>query len=217
MPWRWCRLQPQPPPPRSAQCGSGWRPWHQRGAPRDSPLPLPHPGSACSAAARLSRRAVRGLCHSPTPGRLHPEQSTPLLPSFLPSRRRCRWDPEARFKIRVVCARPYHALFMHNMLIMWASAWPGANGPTGLPEGYCPRGTARGILPEGYCTRGTARGVLHEGGSATFASVTVTWHGVPLGRLWSGCSVKCGFCSRAARQSRGRLEQKTKTLNSTLN
>ena len=27
------------------------------------------------------------------------------------------WDPEARFKIRVVCARPYHALFMHNMLI----------------------------------------------------------------------------------------------------
>lgn len=27
------------------------------------------------------------------------------------------WDPEARRKIRVVCARPYHALFMHNMLI----------------------------------------------------------------------------------------------------
>ncbi|GAB4822262.1 hypothetical protein N2152v2_009308 [Parachlorella kessleri] len=27
------------------------------------------------------------------------------------------WDPAARFKIRVVCARPYHALFMHNMLI----------------------------------------------------------------------------------------------------
>ncbi|GAB4822462.1 hypothetical protein N2152v2_009508 [Parachlorella kessleri] len=27
------------------------------------------------------------------------------------------WDPEAQFKIRVVCARPYHALFMHNMLI----------------------------------------------------------------------------------------------------
>ncbi|KAL4443900.1 hypothetical protein ABPG75_011637 [Micractinium tetrahymenae] len=27
------------------------------------------------------------------------------------------WDTEARFKIRVVCARPYHALFMHNMLI----------------------------------------------------------------------------------------------------
>ena len=29
------------------------------------------------------------------------------------------WDPEARFKLRVVCARPYHALFMHNMLIRW--------------------------------------------------------------------------------------------------
>lgn len=27
------------------------------------------------------------------------------------------WDPEARRKIRVICARPYHALFMHNMLI----------------------------------------------------------------------------------------------------
>ena len=27
------------------------------------------------------------------------------------------WDPEHRLKIRVVCARAYHALFMHNMLI----------------------------------------------------------------------------------------------------
>jgi phosphoenolpyruvate carboxykinase (ATP) len=27
------------------------------------------------------------------------------------------WDPAYRVKIRVVCARPYHALFMHNMLI----------------------------------------------------------------------------------------------------
>lgn len=27
------------------------------------------------------------------------------------------WDPTSRMKIRVVCARPYHALFMHNMLI----------------------------------------------------------------------------------------------------
>lgn len=27
------------------------------------------------------------------------------------------WDPEARIKIRVVCARAYHALFMYNMLI----------------------------------------------------------------------------------------------------
>jgi phosphoenolpyruvate carboxykinase (ATP) len=29
------------------------------------------------------------------------------------------WDPEYRLKIRVICARPYHALFMRNMLI-----WP---------------------------------------------------------------------------------------------
>jgi len=27
------------------------------------------------------------------------------------------WDPDHRLKIRVICARPYHALFMHNMLI----------------------------------------------------------------------------------------------------
>jgi phosphoenolpyruvate carboxykinase (ATP) len=36
------------------------------------------------------------------------------------------WDPEARFKIRVVCARPYHALFMHNMLIRCAASHLGA-------------------------------------------------------------------------------------------
>jgi len=27
------------------------------------------------------------------------------------------WDPKRRLKIRVICSRPYHALFMHNMLI----------------------------------------------------------------------------------------------------
>jgi phosphoenolpyruvate carboxykinase (ATP) len=27
------------------------------------------------------------------------------------------WDPKYRAKIRVICTRPYHALFMHNMLI----------------------------------------------------------------------------------------------------
>ena len=27
------------------------------------------------------------------------------------------WDPAYRLKVRVVCSRPYHALFMHNMLI----------------------------------------------------------------------------------------------------
>jgi len=27
------------------------------------------------------------------------------------------WDPESRIKVRVVCARAYHALFMQNMLI----------------------------------------------------------------------------------------------------
>jgi phosphoenolpyruvate carboxykinase (ATP) len=27
------------------------------------------------------------------------------------------WDPAYRLKVRVICSRPYHALFMHNMLI----------------------------------------------------------------------------------------------------
>tara|TARA_B100000809_G_scaffold164868_1_gene162215 strand:+ start:195 stop:1787 length:1593 start_codon:yes stop_codon:yes gene_type:complete len=27
------------------------------------------------------------------------------------------WDPRYRIRVRVICARPYHALFMHNMLI----------------------------------------------------------------------------------------------------
>jgi phosphoenolpyruvate carboxykinase (ATP) len=27
------------------------------------------------------------------------------------------WDPAYRLKIRIICSRPYHALFMHNMLI----------------------------------------------------------------------------------------------------
>ena len=27
------------------------------------------------------------------------------------------WDPAYRIKVRIICARPYHALFMHNMLI----------------------------------------------------------------------------------------------------
>ena len=32
------------------------------------------------------------------------------------------WDPQYRLKIRVICARPYHALFMHNMLIRPSAA-----------------------------------------------------------------------------------------------
>ena len=27
------------------------------------------------------------------------------------------WDPKNRIKVRVICSRPYHALFMHTMLI----------------------------------------------------------------------------------------------------
>ena len=32
------------------------------------------------------------------------------------------WDPTYRIKVRVICARPYHALFMHNMLIRPSSS-----------------------------------------------------------------------------------------------
>ncbi len=32
------------------------------------------------------------------------------------------WDPRHRVKTRVICSRPYHALFMHNMLIRPADA-----------------------------------------------------------------------------------------------
>ena len=32
------------------------------------------------------------------------------------------WDPKYRMKVRVICARPYHALFMHIMLIRPTSA-----------------------------------------------------------------------------------------------
>ena len=27
------------------------------------------------------------------------------------------WDPKYRLKVRIICSRPYHALFMHNMLV----------------------------------------------------------------------------------------------------
>lgn len=42
------------------------------------------------------------------------------------------WDPNHRIKVRVVCARPYHALFMNNMLIR-----PAANELTEFGEPDC--------------------------------------------------------------------------------
>ncbi len=42
------------------------------------------------------------------------------------------WDPKCRVKIRVLCARPYHALFMHAMLMRFPAArnWPILASPT---------------------------------------------------------------------------------------
>lgn len=57
------------------------------------------------------------------------------------------WDPEHRIKIRVICSRPYHALFMHSMLIRpptrssspsasptTSSSTRGDSPPTGTPR-----------------------------------------------------------------------------------
>ena len=27
------------------------------------------------------------------------------------------WDPENRIKVRIICTRPYHALFMHTLIL----------------------------------------------------------------------------------------------------
>lgn len=37
-------------------------------------------------------------------------------------------DPDTRIKVRIICARPYHALFMHNMLIRPTDAELGTFG-----------------------------------------------------------------------------------------
>ena len=41
------------------------------------------------------------------------------------------WDPKYRIKVRVICSRPYHALFMHNMLIR---PTPGELATYGKPD-----------------------------------------------------------------------------------
>ena len=38
------------------------------------------------------------------------------------------WDESRRIKVRVICSRPYHALFMHNMLIRPSAAELGSFG-----------------------------------------------------------------------------------------
>ena len=38
------------------------------------------------------------------------------------------WDPAYQLKVRVICSRPYHALFMHNMLIRPTDEQLGAYG-----------------------------------------------------------------------------------------
>lgn len=59
--------------------------------------------------------------------RLPPESSALLRDQAVAYLNRCQrlyvvdamagWDPRYRVKIRIICARPYHALFMHNMLM----------------------------------------------------------------------------------------------------
>ncbi len=52
------------------------------------------------------------------------ETNKEMALEFLSGRRRlyvidafAGWDPDSQLKVRVVCSRPYHAMFMHNMLI----------------------------------------------------------------------------------------------------
>ena len=42
------------------------------------------------------------------------------------------WDPKYRIKVRVICSRPYHALFMHTMLIRPTQEELASFGDTGL-------------------------------------------------------------------------------------
>jgi phosphoenolpyruvate carboxykinase (ATP) len=83
-------------------------------SPRDKRI-VEHPSSACD--------VWWGSVNAPLP-----EASFVALrdaaAAFLGARERlyvvdgfAGWDPRRRLKIRVICARPYHALFMHNMLI----------------------------------------------------------------------------------------------------
>jgi len=57
------------------------------------------------------------LCVAFSPAHLKRRGASPRLTAIATLAGFAGWDPAARFKIRVVCARPYHALFMHNMLI----------------------------------------------------------------------------------------------------
>lgn len=56
------------------------------------------------------------------------------------------WHPEVRYRIRVVCARPYHALFAHNMLIRWAGGGTGM----GRVGGRVSRGGSRLCVTRGW-------------------------------------------------------------------
>ena len=47
------------------------------------------------------------------------------------------WDPKYRIKVRVICSRPYHTLFMHTMLIYNAGSFPANRLTTGM--GSAPR------------------------------------------------------------------------------
>jgi len=41
------------------------------------------------------------------------------------------WDPDHRIEVRTICARPYHALFMYNMMMR---PKPGELASYGEPE-----------------------------------------------------------------------------------
>jgi hypothetical protein len=92
------------------------------GRPRQPPLPRVLRAAACLREAHprqlLPRPARQSCCRSHLTSAGMPGWPANAADAAVCDGYAC-WDPAVRYRIRVVCARPYHALFAHNMLIRW--------------------------------------------------------------------------------------------------
>ena len=83
-------------------------------SPKDKRI-VEHPGARpTSGGATSTSRSTSARSSSTASGRSTtstPASSSTCVDGF------AGWDPAYRIKVRVICARAYHALFMHNMLI----------------------------------------------------------------------------------------------------
>jgi Phosphoenolpyruvate carboxykinase (ATP) len=73
---------------------------------------------------RPDRKAIFGGARSTSLRRADVSNQSTACADYLNTRERlycfdgfAGWDPKYRIKVRVICSRPYHALFMHTMLI----------------------------------------------------------------------------------------------------